>query len=249
MKYGNRYSLKRLLSEKFELDKPLDTSTEDWKGYFEKADDLDKSVRDDFIAAREMADEALEMLDGERDNILAAMEEVEAAKAAKEKEIEEQKKKEEAEQKKTEDILARLNKRGDIDPEEWAAGKEDTNELHAQQLEAREKLISYVQEVFQWGMKNQRMDATQQAVGFMEQLRKVTPLAKKFAYPEGVSSGVKQRGYYPMVQQCRAQLGLYTWLLRKIKDSFFWQGDFPPVDQVVDKLPPPKRLSKLLDEK
>ena len=87
MKPLYKHSLKALLLEKFELDQPLDTSLEDWKGYFDKAEDLDSSIKDDFLAAREMADEALEMLDDERDNIVAAMEEAEAEKQQKEKEI------------------------------------------------------------------------------------------------------------------------------------------------------------------
>jgi len=249
MKYGNKYSLKRLLSEKFELDKPLDTSLEDWKGYFEKAEDLDSSIKDDFLTAREMADEAIELLDGERDNIVAAMDEIKAEKEAKEKELEELRKKEEEEEKKQKDLLFRLQKRGDIEKDEWEAGKADNDETNDKFLEVIDQLIAYLNKTFMWGMQNQRMDVCQQTQWYNSRIDPIFKIAKKFAYPNGIRKGAEERGYYGMIQQNRARLVLAKFLLNKCDNDFFWQGDFPPVDQLVDKLPPPVRLSKLLDEK
>ena len=249
MKYGNKYSLKRLLTEKFELDKPLDTSLEDWKGYFEKSEDLDSAVKDDFLAAREMADEAIEMLDDERDNIVAALEEIKAAKEAKEKEAEEARKKQEEEDKKQKDLLNRLKKKGAITEEEWKAGKDDNDEIWNKYTEIDDRLMDYLNDTFMWGMKNQRMDVCQQVQWFLGQSMKIKDIAKKFAYPDGIRKGAEQRGYYGMIQSNRARLALTQFLFNKCDNSFFWQGDFPSVDQLVDKLPPPQRLSKLLDEK
>ena len=120
-----RKVIRQMILEKFELDNPLDTSLEDWKGYFEKADDLDKSIKDDFLAAREMADEALEMLDDERDNIAAAMEELEAKKKEAEAELKAQEEKTKQQDKKVMTLLQRLEKRGEVDIDELEAGKKD----------------------------------------------------------------------------------------------------------------------------
>lgn len=244
-----RKVIRQIILEKFELDKPLDTSLEDWKGYFEKADELDKSVKDDFLAAREMADEALELLDDERDNIVAAMEEAKAEKEAREKEIEEAKKKQAEEDKKQKDLLNRLKKKGRISDEEWKAGKADNDDIYNQFVEVDDSLVDYLQKTFMWGMQNQRLDVCQQTQWWLGQSMKITDLAKKFAYPDGVRKAVEERGYYGMIQSNRARLVLTQFLLKKCDDNFFWQGDFPSTDQLVDKLPPPERLSKLLEDK
>lgn len=245
MKYGNKYTLKRLLSEKFELDSPLDTSLEDWKKYFEKAEDLDKTVKDDFIAAREMADEALEMLDDERDNIVAAMEELEAKKKEVEAELEAQEEKVEEEDQKVMTLLQRLEKRGQVDIEELEAGKKDfemyLNNINDILDEIRDMELKYSE----WGFKNNRMDVVNQVMWYMNKRKDLYSFAKKFAYPGGISKEVKSRGVFPMVQQERARYALLAYIKNKFTSDFFWQGDFPSIEQLIEKVPPPRNLSKL----
>ena len=249
MKYGNKYSLKRLLTEKFELEEPLDTSLEDWKGYFDNAEDLDSSIKDDFLAAREMADEALEMLDVERDNIVDAMDEIKAKKEAAEKEAEELRKKQEAEEKKKKDLLTRLQKRGKIDPEEWEAGRADYDEIYPKQREQSESISKYIQERFMKAMEQQRVDVMQQCIFWMGLFEKIGPAVDKFSYPEGKNKTLQKRGYYPMIQASRARYAYGVWMGKKFGSNFMWQGDLPQVDQIIDNAPKPERLSKLLDEK
>ena len=249
MKYGNKYSLKRLLTEKFELDEPLDTSLEDWKGYFDKAEDLDSSIKDDFLAAREMADEALEMLDDERDNIEAAMKELEEKKKAAEKEAEELRKKQEEEEKKKKDLLNRLQKRGKIEPEEWEAGQGDYDEMYAKERKQMESIHSYLQEQFMKAMSQQRMDVMQQCTFWLQLVKDMRPRVDKFAYPEGKNKTLQSRGYYPMIQASRARYAYGIWMGKKFGSNFMWQGELPEVDQIIDNAPKPKRLAKLLDEK
>ena len=249
MKYGNKYSLKRLLTEKFELEEPLDTSLEDWKGYFEKADDLDNSIKDDFLAAREMADEALEMLDAERDNIVAAMDDIHAKTDAAEKEAEELLKRKEAEENKKKDLLNRLQKRGKIDSEEWLAGKDDYEEIYAKESKQLNDLQNYIQEKFMKAMGQQRADVMQQSIFWMEIFKKIKSSVDKFAYPEGKNKTLQSRGYYPMIQASRARYAYGIWMGKKFGSNYMWQGELPEVDQIIDNAPKPERLAKLLDDK
>ena len=249
MKYGNKYSLKRLLTEKFELDNPLDTSLEDWQGYFDNAEELDSSIKDDFLTAREMADDALELLDAERDNIVAAMEEIQAKKEAAEKEAEELRKKQEAEEKKKKDLLNRLQKRGKIDPEEWEAGQDDYDEIYAKHREQYESITSYIQEQFMKAMNQQRVDVMQQCIFWTGIFDQIESQVDKFAYPEGKNKTLQQRGYYPMIQASRARYAYGIWMGKKFGSNFMWQGELPQVDQIIDNAPKPTRLAKLLDDK
>ena len=240
-----RKVIRQMILEKFELDKPLDTSLEDWKGYFEKADDLDKSVKDDFLAAREMADEALEMLDDERDNIAAAMEELEAKKKEAEAELKAQEEKTKEEDKKVMSLLQRLEKRGEVDIEELEAGKKDWEMYMSNTNRSLEELRDLEMKYSEWGFKNNRMDVVNQVMWYMDKRSSSRPLAKKFAYPQGVGNEVKSRGVYPMVQEIRARYALLTYLKKKFTEDFFWQGDFPSLEQLIEKVPPPRNLSNL----
>ena len=245
MKYGYRYSLKRLLTEKFELDKPLDTSLEDWKGYFEKAEDLDSSIKDDFLTAREMADEAIELLDAERDNIVAAMEELEAKKKELEAELKAKEEKSKQEDKKVMTLLQRLNKRGEVDDEEFKAGEDDFMEYMKNCGKAEQKQTEGETHYFTWGMENNRMDVCNQVMWWKNFRLQVHDLAKQFAFPNGAGSEVKSRGVYPQVQRARAVYACLEWVNKKMNDDFFWQGDFPAVEKLIEKVPPPRRLGKL----
>ena len=234
-----------MILEKFELDKPLDTSLEDWKGYFEKAEDLDKSVKDDFLTAREMADDALELLDDERDNIVAAMEELEAKKKQAEEELQAQEEKGKEEDKKVMTLLQRLEKRGEVDIEELEAGKEDF-EMYMKNVSSElDEMRNLELKYSEWGFKNNRMDVVNQVMWYMNKRRDSRPLAKKFAYPQGISNELKSRGVFPMVQQVRARYALLVYLKKKFTEDFFWQGDFPSVEQLIEKVPPPRALSNL----
>ena len=243
-----RKVIRQLILEKFELDKPLDTSLEDWKGYFEKADDLDKSIKDDFLTAREMADEALELLDDERDNIVAAMEELEAERKKKAQELEEAKKKDEEQNKKKKDILKRLEARGAISTEEYEAGLKDYNNFTQAVQERYTDVNQYFMEAFQWGLKNNRMDVCNQSMYYTNKVLEVRKLAEKFAYPNGKNTDIKSRGFWCPIQELRACSALYTWLEKKARSDFFWQGNFPDTEQLVDKMPPPANLGELLDK-
>ena len=240
-----RKVIRQMILEKFELDKPLDTSLEDWKGYFEKAEDLDKSVKDDFLTAREMADDALELLDDERDNIVAAMEELEAKKKQAEEELQAQEEKGKEEDKKVMTLLQRLEKRGEVDIEELEAGKEDF-EMYMKNVSSElDEMRNLELKYSEWGFKNNRMDVVNQVMWYMNKRRDSRPLAKKFAYPQGISNELKSRGVFPMVQQVRARYALLVYLKKKFTEDFFWQGDFPSVEQLIEKVPPPRALSNL----
>lgn len=245
MNYNGKYSLKRLLSEKFELDKPLETSLDDWKGYFEKADDLDTSIKDDFLAARELADEALEMLDDERDKIEAAMEELEAKKKEAEAEIKAKEEQAKQEEKKVMTLLQRLEKRGQVDVEELEAGRKDHEYYLGNITSALDKLRDMELKYTEWAFKNNRMDVANQVMWYMGKRNQVYDAAKKFAYPNGMGKDIKSRGVFPMVQLERARFALLSYLKNKFENDFFWQGDFPSLEQIIDKVPPPRNLGNL----
>ena len=240
-----RKVIRQMILEKFELDKPLDTSLEDWKGYFEKADDLDKSIKDDFLAAREMADEALEMLDDERDNIAAAMEELEAKKKEAEAELKAQEEKTKQQDKKVMTLLQRLEKRGDVDIDELEAGKKDWEQYMSYTNNTAAELRDLEMKYSEWGFKNNRMDVVNHVMWYMNKRSTARSIANKFAFPQGVGNEVKARGVYPMVQEIRARYALLTYLKKKFTEDFFWQGDFPSLEQLIEKVPPPRNLGNL----
>ena len=240
-----RKVIRQLILEKYELDKPLDTSLEDWKGYFEKTEELDGSIKDDFLAAREMADEALELLDGERDNIVAAMEELESKKKEAEAELKAQEEKSKEEGDKVMTLLQRLEKRGNIDEDELEAGRKDHQKYMKYGNKLKEEMRNTQLEYSKWGFENNRMDVVNQVMWFMTKQQEIFPLTKKFAYPQGMNSEIKSRGVFPLVQQERARAALLFFLKKKLEDDFFWQGDFPSAEKLIDRIPPPYHLSML----
>ena len=192
-----------------------------------------------------MADEALELLDDERDNIVAAMEELEAKKKEAEEELKRKEEKAKQEEKKVMTLLQRLEKRGQVDIEELEAGKTDFDMYTNNCKETLDQMMSNELKYTEWAFKNNRMDVANQVMWYMNKRSQTFDIAKKFAYPQGMGPEIKSRGVYPMVQQERARYALLSYLKNKFETDFFWQGDFPSLEQLIEKVPPPRALGNL----
>ena len=73
MKLIHRYTLRQLLVEKINFQKPIETPTEEWKKYFDEkfkdSEAFPSSMQEDWLAAREMVDEAIALMDEEKENL------------------------------------------------------------------------------------------------------------------------------------------------------------------------------------
>ena len=173
------------------------------------------------------------------------MEELETKRKEAEAELKAQEEKTKEEDQKVMTLLQRLEKRGQVDIEELDAGRQDF-EMYLNNInDTLDELRGMEMKYSEWGFKNNRMDVVNQVMWYMNKRKDLYSFAKKFAYPGGISKEIKSRGVFPMVQQERARYALLAYIKNKFTSDFFWQGDFPSLEQLIEKVPPPRALSNL----